>query len=83
MKSHRDCSKGFFLVYLQLAMKKHKDCTVPAQNCSQFPLTFSEGQQITSHFRFKVNANCYVHNALCHSCYCYSIHVLSSHDAKV
>ena len=48
MKNHRDCSKGFFLVYLQLAMKKHKDCTVPAQNCSQFPLTFSEGSILTS-----------------------------------
>ena len=51
MKKHRDRSKVFFLVYLQLAMKKHKDCTVPAQNCSQFPLTFGEGQQINSHFR--------------------------------
>ena len=42
-------------------MKKHRDCTVPAQNYSQFALTLGDGQQINTYFRFIGNANRYVH----------------------
>ena len=45
-------------------MKKHRDCTVPVQNWSQFVLTFDEGQQINTHFRFIGNANVHMRFAI-------------------
>ena len=60
-------------------MKKQRDCTVLAQNYSQIALTFGEGQQINTHFRFIGNAKIVTY--IC--AIPYSIHVLSSHDATV
>ena len=64
--------RAFFLVKLQLAMKKHRDCTVPAQNCSQFALTFVKVSRsiLTSGFEVTQIVR-------------YAIDVLSSHDATV
>ena len=61
---HRLVTTFVFLVYWQLAMKKHRDCTVPVQNWSQFVLTFDEGQQINTHFRFIGNANVHMRFAI-------------------